>query len=205
MAGAIDSSTTMAPRIENRGQRWWWLRLWEWLWEPRIDMKVLLFMALVAWSISLFCFASGLALLGRATDGKNGRPWRATNIKSVFYGMLEPGDKLFTGMQLLSDNGWYWLTPQRDGNLVLYKWSSNDPIACWSSGTSQPRQEHHDMLELMLNGDLVFHSAVQKDTDHWWVRSTGKQETRLVLSNDGDLALVNKDQSIVWYANCRGK
>jgi hypothetical protein len=103
--------------------------------------------------------------------------------------------KITIGQNLYSPNGWYRLTMQNDGNLVLYSKgtiftgppSQNYNIAVWSSGTVGSNATYAHFQD---DGNLVLYTAadvpVWKSNNGSYPQYAGK---KLFLQNDGNLVI----------------
>jgi surface antigen len=92
---------------------------------------------------------------------------------------LLPGQSLTAGMQLLSPDGVYRLVMQGDGNLVLYKGSSD----LWSSGTQNNAGAYAVMQP---DGNLVVYAG---GVAKWHSHTNGFDGAYLSLQNDSNLAI----------------
>jgi lambda family phage minor tail protein L len=103
--------------------------------------------------------------------------------------------KLTIGQNLYSPNGWYRLTMQNDGNLVLYSKgtiftgppSQNYNIAVWSTDTYGSNATYAHFQD---DGNLVLYTSsnvpVWKSNNGSYPQYAGK---KLVLQNDGNLVI----------------
>lgn len=116
-------------------------------------------------------------------SGEQGQPRvEAAAVRSV----LKPGQTLKAGQYLRSSNGRYKLVMQSDGNLVVYKGSSN----IWSSHT----WVKGSAVTMRTDGDLV----VAKGSHRYWNSHTaGHSGAYLYLQNDGN-AVVYKGKTALW-------
>ena len=95
-------------------------------------------------------------------------------------------------MNLLSSNGLYQLSMQRNGNLVVYKQGG---IELWSSGTTgKGTGPYH--VDMQTDGNLVLYDTDKTVT---WASSTaGQGGAKLVMQNDGNLVMYTNSLQVVW-------
>jgi len=102
-------------------------------------------------------------------------------------------------MNLLSENGMFSASMQRDGNFVLYRQGG---IQLWSSGTSG-KGTGPFRLEMQSDGNLVIYD---KDGKYTWNSATnGKGAVKLRMQDDGNLVLYNARSQAVWNTGTSGK
>ena len=105
-------------------------------------------------------------------------------------GILKKGDSL------TSENGEYKLILQENGNLqVLY-----GTMVVWSSNTINSNAED---LHFARSGNLVISGTAQQT---YWSTNTANTSPKaeiLVISDDGDLQLLSKDNQRVWHSGAR--
>jgi hypothetical protein len=105
---------------------------------------------------------------------------------------LTPGESLFPGDEVRSQNLRYQLAYQGDGNLVLY--DTQTSTALWSSGT---------------NGTSPFETAMQGDGNlvvydingipRWSSDTAGWYNAYLAVKNDGNLVIYSAGGVPIWY------
>jgi len=111
----------------------------------------------------------------------------------VYYtsAKLDSGDSLQKNRYIVSDNGYYALIMQNDGNLVMYGPGS---LLVWTSQTAAAGGHHATM---MAGGDLVVFDANQNLVWHSGTQWAGA--SHLTVGDDGNLAVVrNSDSQVVW-------
>lgn len=92
---------------------------------------------------------------------------------------LDAGQSLTKGRALTSDNGYYSLQMQSDGNLVLYR---NSPWrALWASNTVG----RGEFVTMQADGNLVVYGAAGAV----WASGSGGGPGVLVVQNDGNLVV----------------
>jgi hypothetical protein len=115
---------------------------------------------------------------------------------------LAVGETLEVGRKLYSQDFWYSLDMQIDGNLVLYR----SPVrqAMWATGTQKtliyPRDTIQNRLIMQNDGNLVMYSDKMKPV---WASNTNKPENQgaiLRLQNDGNL-VIYKGTKALWASN----
>ena len=95
-------------------------------------------------------------------------------------------------MNLLSKNGLFSASMQRDGNFVVYQQGG---IALWNSGTSG-KGTGPFRLDMQTDGDLVIYDKNNKYT--WSSNTYGKGGRKLILQDDGNLVLYTALMTAVW-------
>ncbi|MGE3974952.1 MAG: hypothetical protein AB7F59_10540 [Bdellovibrionales bacterium] len=111
------------------------------------------------------------------------------NIQSA-EGSLKAGQSIKVGGSLRSSNFSYNLVYQSDNNLVLYN-KQGHPL--WASNTSG--QPNPNSVEMQGDGNLVIYDKNGKPL--WSTVTQGNPGAYLVLQNDGQLAIVNKDKGVI--------
>jgi hypothetical protein len=108
--------------------------------------------------------------------------------------VLNSGSTLASGSQLVATNGWYRLTMQADGNLVLFdkanvaRWSSETNLA----GVSRLVMQANGNLQVLRNSD----SAVM-----WQSNTVGSGGNRVAMQTDGNVVIYNSSDNAVWATN----
>jgi hypothetical protein len=131
--------------------------------------------------------AGGAALLAAAPAGA------ATAVPAQSQAVaasttLLPGQSLKAGQSITSANGVYSLQMGADGNVVLSR--PGYPTA-WASQTLRKGS----VLVMQKNGDLV---VVYGRTRVWASGTDGSTNAKLVVQNDGTLAIYNTRGKAVW-------
>lgn len=143
-----------------------------------------------------------------------------TGTGEILCGNTE-SSKLYKGDVLYTTNGWYRLTMQSDGNLVLYNKANN---VVWSTGTAGSTAHY---AYFQADGNLVLYdnnTGVTTPSPNLPI-GTGRilcQNTessklrkgqslyaangwfRLTMQNDGNLAVVSKSNVTVWSSGTAG-
>ncbi|MBD1899894.1 CHAT domain-containing protein [Trichocoleus sp. DQ-A3] len=124
-------------------------------------------------------------------DGKTGASQRfiagCDYKQPVFHKHLSPNQRLEKGECVASENSFYYLKMQDDGNLVLIK-SNGTPL--WAAGTN-PNGSYTVMQD---DGNLVVYDLNNKPL--WASHTNGSPDPQLSVQNDGN---------VVIYQNSRGK
>lgn len=107
--------------------------------------------------------------------------------------ILKAGEKLNKGDSLVSKNGKYKFTFQKNGNLVLRAAADNSKI--WASGTKGKRAANR--LVVQRDGNVVLYTA--KDKALWNTKTADgrPKNPRLILLNRGVL-VVKHGKKVVW-------
>lgn len=87
----------------------------------------------------------------------------------------------------MSNNGWYQLIYQDDGNLVVYT-TTDKKTALWSSGT---QGKSVGKVVMQLDGNLVVYGpggTTSKDA-HWGSGTVQNKNAKLFLQDDGKLGI----------------
>ncbi|MFE9995151.1 tyrosinase family protein [Streptomyces avermitilis] len=104
-----------------------------------------------------------------------------------------PGDTLVADQYLVSQNGSYTFTYQKDGNLVLYRNDNN--AALWDAGT---QGKAPGVCIMQPDGDLAVFDA---DSNLVWHTNTGSQKnraSRFYVQYDGHASIYRPDSTLVW-------
>jgi hypothetical protein len=107
----------------------------------------------------------------------------------VFARDINPGESIYSGSGVYSDNGQNYFTMQTDGNLVMYSPSG----AIWSSKTSGSGG-----VRATLGTDGNF-GIYRSDNSAVWTTSTFKTASILSVQDDGNVAMYY--QRPIWTSN----
>ena len=102
---------------------------------------------------------------------------------------LSPGGRLLPGQSLFSSDSGYRLVYQADGNLVLY---DAEGSATWWTGTDG----NAGQAVMQTDGNLVVYDSA--GAAQWASGTSGNAGARLVLLNNGDVAIYRSDGQAVW-------
>ena len=108
---------------------------------------------------------------------------------------LRPGEWLVKGQALYSNNGYYRLVMQTDGNLVLYVGSGYH--ALWSSGTYGQQVTG---VVMQTDGNLVIYNTSRKPI--WSSNTWGNPGSYLVVQNDGNV-VIYRPTCPIWATNTK--
>jgi hypothetical protein len=113
---------------------------------------------------------------------------------------LLENQSIFSGTQLVSSNGAYFLVVQEDGNLVLYVSSHFVPAnAIWNSKTNGRGCAPYKLI-LQSDGNLVLYDKTNAPL--WASNTVGKfANERLIVQNDGNLVLYDGNNKAIWASN----
>lgn len=103
---------------------------------------------------------------------------------------------LNAGDSIVSSDGYYELSMQADGNLVLY--SINHPL--WSSRTAGKPITKAIMQD---DGNLVLYDSQGKP--YWSSRTAGRGSSHLVMQTDGNLVIYDSSNHPVWSSGTNGQ
>ena len=139
-------------------------------------------------------FGGGCALI-RASD--------TTNILSSTVGAtitinsdhLVPGQTMLAGQYIYSQNVFYVLVMQGDGNLVLY--TGSKPL--WNSGTSGTGA---DRVVMQTDGNLVIYTPGGRPV--WASRTDGKGQSSLYMQDDGNAVVYTNSGAPTWSSITAG-
>lgn len=110
---------------------------------------------------------------------------------------MAPGEVLYPGESLTSQNGLYTLSYQTDGNLVLYRnYSDGRRWAPWASGTSGIASK---VCIMQSDGNLVIYNTNYNPI--WASGSYGHQGSRLLVQDDGNVVIYNTNGQAIWATN----
>lgn len=107
------------------------------------------------------------------------------------------GQIIYAGQAITSTNGYYKLTYQTDGNLVLYK-GGNAPL--WASGTSG---KGVGRTVMQSDGNLVIYNASNQAL--WASGTSGNPGSKLVVQDDGNAVIYRSNGSAAWATNTAQK
>jgi tyrosinase len=148
---------------------------------------------------SLYLPAHG-ARPGHNLDDKMS-PWNTTAPRDVLFNHgqlgyrydtdsdMQPFDELTPGQSIWSPNAQYNLTYESGGNLVLYL---APHTKVWESGTQTP-----GVCIMEGYGTLVMYTQDRK-RQVWSSNSSGSEGSRLVVQNNGKLAIYQPDGRQLW-------
>jgi hypothetical protein len=109
---------------------------------------------------------------------------------------MQPGEALYPGEMIQSQNGRYTFTLQADGNLVLYKSGGS---ALWSSHTQGQQTE---VSIMQADGNLVnYWGELSPSHANWASHTSGNSGSHLVVQNDGNVVIYHSNGSSVWATN----
>ena len=111
---------------------------------------------------------------------------------------LNANHTMGSGDNLLTNNGYYSLAMQSDGNLVLYYIGGGGAVPKWSTGQAGT----YAYVAMQNDGNL----ALYHSNNTWsWTSKTGGRPVdsrfRLVLQENGELDIYDPSNNIIWYAN----
>jgi hypothetical protein len=124
---------------------------------------------------------------------------RAVSLRDLFMrehmmDRLQPMQLLNVGDQLLSQNQWVRLVMQGDGNLVLYRVQTRQPL--WASNTAgQP------VTYVVMRGDGNLVAYAADGTPYWASNTDGNPGASLVLQDDGNLVIYDAAGAYLWESN----
>jgi len=116
----------------------------------------------------------------------------------TFGNTLNANQIMGSGDNLLTNNGYYSLAMQSDGNLVIYRLVGGSATPLWSTG----RAGTYAYVAMQNDGNL----ALYKSNNTWsWTSNTGGRPVdsryKLVLQENGELNIYDPSNNIIWYAN----
>jgi hypothetical protein len=120
-----------------------------------------------------------------------------TGITAFAKDRLNPGEALFPGQHLLSQNRYYTFSLQRDGNMVLRKaesLKSNKKHILWNSGTVGGASK----LLMQQDGNLVLYRNGQAK---WSTGTNGHPGAYFVMQNDGNAVVYSRNNKPLWATN----
>jgi hypothetical protein len=102
---------------------------------------------------------------------------------------LVAGQQLLPGESLVSDNGYYELAMQEDGNLVVY--GPGGPI--WASGTSSIVRGSQVVMQ--PDGNLVVYA---QGVPNWATQTHDRSGALLLMQDDGNAVIYRPDGTAIW-------
>jgi hypothetical protein len=117
--------------------------------------------------------------------GTSGAVWASNTVNSV----LDPGETLTAGEEIVAYHEQYRLIMQGDGNLVLYNSAGK---ALWSTGTWGEPGNH---VVMQGDGNLVVYSSGGRAM--WNSKTEGNNGARLIVQDDGNL-VIYRGSTPVW-------
>lgn len=135
---------------------------------------------------------------GYPPPGSYGPPRGGWHDRRDYGFTLRPGQSLMRGESLLSNNGWYRLTFQEDGNVVLTRVRDNRPL--WATGTNGRPAFRFTMQD---DGNAVLYTRDNRPL--WSSGVTGPQMRHgqvLILQDDGNLVVYSRGR-VYWASNTR--
>ncbi|WP_113673788.1 hypothetical protein [Vallitalea guaymasensis] len=126
---------------------------------------------------------------------------KGDTLYSNYYPL--PGSELKVGYYLKSNNDKYTLFMQHDGNLVLYD-EKHEPL--WATNTNGYGGVNHIIVFQFYGGGLALKDLMHdphSDFHKIWERkfqkkSVWKPHRRLVLQDDGNLVVYDKNNKAIW-------
>ena len=108
---------------------------------------------------------------------------------------MHPNELLGVDRPIHSANGLYTFVFQGDGNLVLYKNTSDrGRIALWASGTNG--KVPVGVCIMQGDGNLVIYDDYRKPI--WSSKTSGSPGSQLVVQDDGNVVIYQTDRKAVW-------
>ena len=107
---------------------------------------------------------------------------------------LYGGQQLGTGEELVSPNGWLRLIMQADGNLVLYRTQTMQPL--WASDTWG---QDVATTVMQTDGNLVAYSP--QGVPAWATGTDGHAGAYVILQDDGNLVVYDAANSPLWASD----
>jgi hypothetical protein len=102
---------------------------------------------------------------------------------------MQPFDELTPGQSIWSPDAQFYLTYESGGNLVLYRESPHTKV--WESGTNVP-----GVCRMEGYGTLVIYAQGERQV--WSSNSSGSGGSRLLVRNDGKVAIYQPDGRQLW-------
>lgn len=119
-------------------------------------------------------------------------PYSNNSGSSSRSGSVNTGYQFNRGNKVFSADGRFYITFQRDGNLVLCR-SNGDPI--WSSRTDNKGSR----AEFQNDGNLVVYDSYNRAL--WSSNTVNRGATKLTVQNDGNLVIYDRYSSAIWSSN----
>lgn len=107
---------------------------------------------------------------------------------------LYGGEQLGTGDELVSPNGWLSLVMQGDGNLVLYRTQTMQPL--WASDSVG---QDVATAVMQTDGNLVAYSS--QGVPAWATGTDGHPGAHLILQDDGNLVVYDAANTPLWASD----
>jgi hypothetical protein len=107
---------------------------------------------------------------------------------------LHFGETLYAPNELVADSGNVKLSPQTDGNLVIY----GPGGVLWASNSGNPKGAPHLFLG-SVGGNLNYYGCPDCGQVLWSANTTGGQE--LVMQSDCNLVLRDNSNNAIWASN----
>lgn len=107
------------------------------------------------------------------------------------------------GQYLLSSNGIYELNMQHDGNLVVYKMENGIRRPLWATGTNGASEYTRGYFCFQQDSGCldVFNFQVNLLWSSQSTQNPGYAPYKLIMQNDGNLVIYNKNNVPVWASN----
>jgi hypothetical protein len=105
---------------------------------------------------------------------------------------LLPGESLSRGESLRSQNGYFELVHQQDGNLCL-KYSGTSAETTWNSGTAN---RGGGPLVMQPDGNCCMYN--NEGSPIWCTHTFPHSGSRMVMQSDGNLVVYNPADQAIW-------
>jgi hypothetical protein len=107
---------------------------------------------------------------------------------------LQPNQQINVNGELVSNNGWFRLVMQGDGNLVIYRTMTGQ--ALWASNTvGQP----NNYAVMQGDGNFVVYTA--QGAAQWASGTNGRPGAWVVMQDDGNLVVYDASNHPLWASN----
>ncbi|MCX6718201.1 MAG: FG-GAP-like repeat-containing protein [Candidatus Staskawiczbacteria bacterium] len=115
-------------------------------------------------------------------------------------GILRIGSSLTPGQSVMSCNGTYRLTLQKDGNAVLYNVSNK---VLWASNTTNTAGKTSAKLTMQSDGNLVIYDSLDSTIRKalWATMKFGTPAGGLYVQPDGNLVIYDTAGKVIWSSN----
>lgn len=110
---------------------------------------------------------------------------------------IQTGDATKCPNELVSENGQYKMTMQRDGNLVVYKQGT----AVWNSNTGNKPDEAHSLI-IQSDGHIIIFNP-RKLIWGTNVYNKGTKPYTLIMQNDGNLVEYDTNNVVIWSSGVK--
>lgn len=119
------------------------------------------------------------------------------NQTELTQSQLSAGNSLTPGQSINSDNGWFTLVFQTDGNLVLYRNYSSQKVL-WATGTEN---QSASICTMQTDGNLCIYSIDNKVLFN--TNTADYSDSYLVVQDDGNMVIYQPDIFInsIWSTN----